>query len=110
MHLVAAGSKDEAQDALLASPEGAAAASVTNKQQQTPLHLAAAYGKIGLVKRLLELHPKAISIVDKQGLTPLQLAVANGHQVCCLLPVCKRNGLSVSNTHAVLGVSGSVHW
>lgn len=63
--------------------------------KQTALHLAAAKGRLGCVKLLIEAGAKP-NVQEKDGLTPLHLAVYHGHASCvkCLI----EHGADVNST------------
>lgn len=81
LHLASGAPHTDSFSLLLGTQEGRKVASVTNKVNQMPLHVAAARGRAWAVQQLLLLHPQAARSSDKYGRTPLQWATTCGSQV-----------------------------
>jgi len=64
---------------LLPDVKNATMEKITNKKEQTPLHLAAMYGHDQTVAKLLEEYPDKINAQDKYGNTALHYAAINGN-------------------------------
>ncbi|XP_067050086.1 ankyrin repeat and SOCS box protein 9-like [Acropora muricata] len=63
--------------------------------KQTALHLAAARGRVGCVRLLMEAGAKC-NVQEKDGLTPLHLAVYHGHVKCVTVLI--EHGANVNST------------
>ena len=81
LHLAVSSHSDKALPHLLAMPGAREAALVTNKSQQTALHLAAGKGSTRDILLLLDVYPAAKDMEDRFGRIPLQWAIRQGHQV-----------------------------
>lgn len=77
LHFCASKTNLSAARKLLAPPYKASSR-LPDKQQQLPIHRAAAVGSVPMLKLLLD-HNSPLNSVDRSGLTPLHHAVAEGH-------------------------------
>lgn len=71
---------------------------VQNANGQTPLHIAAQHGHIGIVRLLLASKFIDVNIQDHRGATPLHLASENGHAMVVTLLVEHNARLDVRTT------------
>ncbi|KAI0226877.1 Transient receptor potential cation channel subfamily A member basal [Lamellibrachia satsuma] len=69
----------------------------TNKEEQTPLHLAAKHGNTKVVKELVKNNDKLVSHKDEDERTPLHLAASNGHSMTALALIEAKANVAAKN-------------